>query len=41
MIGMFRKTEFMEYDQYKRIIDKLDDVYFMNYLAKRQMKNTV
>ena len=38
MIPFFRKTEFIEYDNYKKMVERLDDIYFMNYVAKRQMK---
>ena len=38
VISIFRKTEYMEYDNYKKLVDRLDDIYFMNYVAKRNMK---
>ena len=37
MLAIFKKTEFMEFKNYKKIIDGMDDVYFMNYVAKRNM----
>jgi hypothetical protein len=39
MIAMFKKTEFMEFDSYKKLVDRLDDIYFMNYVARQRMKN--
>ena len=38
MIQFFKKTEYIEYNNYKKMIDKMDDIYFMNYVAKKQMK---
>ncbi len=38
MFTMFRKTEYIEFDRYKRMIDRLDDLHFMDYLAKKQMR---
>ncbi len=37
MLSMFKKTEYMEFNKYKRMIDRLDDIYFMDYVAKRNM----
>ena len=37
MLSMFKKTEYMEFNKYKRMIDRLDDIYFMDYVAKRNL----
>lgn len=37
MLSIFKKTEYVEFNKYKRMIDRLDDIYFMDYIAKRNM----
>lgn len=39
MLALFKKTEFIEFDKYKQLVDRLDDIYFMNYVARQRMKN--
>lgn len=38
MIEIFKKTEFIEYEDYKRLIDKMDDLYFMSHFVKKKME---
>ncbi len=38
MFGSFRKTKYIDFKSYKRMIDKIDDINFMDYVAKKQMK---
>ncbi len=37
MLPLLKKTEYLEFDHYKTIIDRMDEVYFMNHIAKKKM----
>ena len=37
MLSMFKKTEYIDFGRYKKMIDRLDDIYFMDYVAKRNL----
>ena len=38
MISLFRKTEFMDFGNYMQLVNRLDDIYFMNYVAGKQLE---
>ena len=39
MIDIFKKTQYLDFSEYKSMIDRLDDIHFMNYVARKRMKN--
>lgn len=38
MISLFRRTEYMDFGSYMNLVEKLDDIYFMDMLAKKRLK---